>query len=507
MEAGKAFRDLARTVRMLVFCFSFPLVCLSADWPQYRGPNHDGVSLENIRTNWSEVPPRQVWKVRLDPALSSLAISGGRVFTQVRRLLSSVEQEFCIALNADTGEEIWAAPLGIALYDGGVGDDDGPRSTPSVDGNRVYVLSSYLRLVCLDAATGAEIWSKDLVEEYGGVVIGWQNAASPLIVGDLVIVNGNAPNQCLMAFHKQDGTVAWQRHNDGMTHATPVTANMVGVDQIIFYAQSGLVSVAPDTGNVLWRFAVNYNGVSVAASPVVAGDRVYCSRAYPTPAGALVVGVKNSTGAFTATQVWGRTNQLLNHWCTPVHHQGYLYGMFGQGILTFKCVEFATGLERWSLSGFGYGSVLVVGGNILALSDSGELILVAPNPTAYSEIARFRPLTGKCWNVAAVSNGRIYLRSTTEAVCLDVVPPALRLRPELAAGDVFRLFVGNADGSPLVSNRATNIVVLSTTNLANGVGGWLPLTNPVIFTNGQLRLDDPESRSKSRRFYRAEERP
>ena len=115
----------------------------AADWPQYRGPNHDGVSIEAIRTNWSEEPPRQVSKIALEPALSSFTISGGRAFTLARRRAGNGEQEFCVALNAGTGQELWATPVDIADYpNGGVGFDDGPRSTPSVDGNRVFVLSS-----------------------------------------------------------------------------------------------------------------------------------------------------------------------------------------------------------------------------------------------------------------------------------------------------------------------------------------------------------------------------
>lgn len=160
---------------------------------------------------------------------------------------------------------------------------NGPRTTPSVEGDRVFVLSSYLQLHCLDARTGQGVWTNNLVAQFGGVVIPNENAASPLIKGDLVLVNANAPNQCLMAFHKQDGTLAWKRHNDRLTHATPVTATLGGVEQVIFFAQTGLVSVAASTGDVLWRHSVNYNGVSVAASPVVAGDLVYCSRYYCHP--------------------------------------------------------------------------------------------------------------------------------------------------------------------------------------------------------------------------------
>jgi len=511
MEARGPFRDLARTAAMLFFLLS-PLYGLAADWPQYRGPNHDGVSLEIIRTNWSEVPPRQIWNVPLDSALSSLTVSGGRVFTQVRRPRGGTNEEFCVALNAETGQEIWAKAVGLSSYPGDSGvPHNGPRTTPSVDGDRVFVLSSYLLLFCLDAATGQGIWTNDLVTLYGGQGISYQNAASPLVMDDLVLVNANAPDQCLMAFHKQDGTLAWKRHNDRLTHATPVAATIGGVEQVIFFTQSGLVAIASTTGDVLWRHPVNYNFVSVAASPVVAGDLVYASRYYPGSlqsalAGALVVRVTNAAGSFSSSQVWYKTNQLMNHWGTPVHQGGHFYGMYGPPVLAFKCVEAVTGAERWSVSGFGYGSVLVVGDNVLALTESGQLVLVAPNPTNYTEIARYQAVRGNCWNAAAVSNGRIYVRSATNAACLDVSIPPLRLRPELGQGNAFRIFIGNADASLLTSGRVAKITVSTTTNIDSPIG-WMPLSNSLFFTNGQIQFDDPDGRSRPRRFYRAEERP
>ena len=407
----------------------------AGDWPQYRGPNHDGVSTEIIRTNWSEQPPGEVWKVALDPGLSSLSVSGGKVFTLVRRPVGGQDQEFCVALNAETGAELWASPaLGQAIYpDGGVGPDDGPRSTPSVDGDRVYVLTSYLRLYCLDITNGAAVWSKDLVSAYGSTVIAWQSAASPLIEGDLVLVIGNAADRCLLAFRKSDGVEAWAGQNDVMTQASPVAATVAGVRQVIFFAKSGLVSVAPDSGSVLWRYAFPFS-TSTGASPVVGGDVVYCSAAYGVGAGAVRIGA--SGGQLSASEVWRTPGANMNHWPTPVFEGGYVYGVYGQaGIAaSLRCLELATGTEKWRQQIGGMGGVLLTTGHVLLLTEDGNLILVKPDPTAYSESARYRALDGsrssiaglavKCWNVPAISNGRIYARSTTEAVCLEAAAVA-----------------------------------------------------------------------------------
>lgn len=482
----------------------------AADWPQYRGPNHDGISLESIRTNWNEEPPRVVWKVPLAPALSSFAIAGGKAYTQARRRAGGEDREFGIALDANTGRELWARNLDQADYpNGGVGSDDGPRTTPAVDGDRVYFFTSYLRLFCLKTTDGTVVWSRDFQAEFDSGMIPWQNAASPIVIGDLVIVNGNSPGQCLMAFRKIDGALAWKGYNDRMTHASPVSASLGGVMQVIFYTQSGLVSVRPETGEVLWRHAVPYNSTSVAASAVVGGDVVYCSRAYA--GGALAVRVGATGTRFTTAQVWAKPFTLMNHWNTPVHYKGHLYGMYGQSIITLKCVNLADGAEKWSLDGFQNddGSVIVAGDKLLVLKETGDLYLMEPNPAAYTELARLKPLSGKCWNVPAVSDGRLYIRSTTEAVCLDVAmkaPPPLRLSstaPGPASG--FLLSIRNEDGTPLNSSRAAAIDIFATTDLFTNLGSWENVTASGVFTNGQLLLEDKGSADRSRRFFRIEE--
>lgn len=493
----------------------------AADWPQYRGPNHDGISTESIQTNWTQQPPRQIWKVPLDPGLSSFSVSSGKVFTQVRRNIGGQDQEVCIALDAGTGQELWATPLGIADYpDGGVGTDDGPRSTPSVDGNFVYVLSSYLKLACLRINDGQSVWTRDLVADYGGTVIAWQNAASPLIEAGMIFVNCNASGNRLLALRQTDGAEVWKGQDDPMTQATPVVATLGSIRQVIFFAQTGLVSVQRDSGSFLWRYPFPFS-VATAASPVVAGDMVYCSAAYGVGAGALQL--TNVAGQLLTNQLWRAPGASMNHWATPVHLNGYLYGVYGQAGTTtsLRCIELATGTEMWRQPGTGSGGVLVVSGLILLSTENGNLVLVNPDPTAYSEVARFRALDGqlssiaglpvKCWNVPAISNGRLYVRSTTEAVCLDVTPatpPALTLSGGRSADGVgFQLLVGTQDGSPLDTNRASNIGVLATTNLGLGPGGWVKLTNSFVVTNNQLLLYDTLNFLLPQIYYRTQEKP
>ena len=271
---------------------------------------------------------------------------------------------------------------------------------------------------CLDAARGKQIWSRDIIKEFAGRMIGWKNAASPLVDGDLVFLMGGGEGEALLAFNKHTGKVVWKAHDDKMTHAMPVAATIHGVRQVIFLTQSGLVGVAPKTGEVLWRQPFPYN-VSTAASPVVFEDIVYCSAGYGVGAGAYRV--RKVDGRFETEQLWRKPNQLMNHWSTPVCKDGYLYGMFSfknYGAGPMKCVDIRTGKVEWSVDGFGPGNCIAIGDRVLALSDKGEVIVIDPAPEQYRELYRIDALDGKCWSTPSFSNGRLYVRSTKEGACL-----------------------------------------------------------------------------------------
>jgi outer membrane protein assembly factor BamB len=412
-----------------VLALSATLQLHAVDWPQYRGPSGDGKSPEKIFLPAGNAAPKQVWKIPSDSGFSSFAVAGGRAFTLSLKEVEGAKQECVEAYDAKTGKELWSAPLNFAKYDGGgntpqKGADggDGPRSTPTSDGATVYVLSSQLALTAFDAATGKPTWTHDLLKEFAGRNIQWQNAASPLGEGTMIYVGGGGPGQSLIAFNAKDGSVAWKAFDEKITHATPVAATILGQRQVIFFLQSGLLAVEPKTGKELWRYTFDYK-TSTAASPVVDGDVVYCSAGYGVGAGAVRI-TKDASG-FKATELYRmRGNKpLANHWSTPVVKDGYLYGMFqfkefGNGPV--KCVDIKTGAVKWEQPGFGPGQVILVGDRVLALADNGDLVTFDAKPDAYHELSRANVLAGKCWTTPIVSNGKIFARSTKEAVCLDV---------------------------------------------------------------------------------------
>jgi len=402
----------------------------AGDWPQYRGPNHNGTSPEKILKSWPADGPRELWKVPLTDGFSAISIADGKAFTLVTRSVEGADQEVCVAMNAETGKELWAMPLGIAKYDGGGdsgvpgnGGGDGPRSTPAYDEGKVYTYSSKMVLTCFNAADGKVLWSSDLIKDHGGRNIHWESAASPLVEDGLVFIACGGKGESLLAFDKQDGHVVWQGEDDGMTQSTPIATTILGERQVIFFTQTGLVSVVPKSGKILWRYAFPYK-TATAISPVVSGDIVYCSSSYGVGASACKI-AKTGDG-FSATQLWFKPfKDINNHWSTPVCADGYLYGLFGQakyGKAPLECVELATGDVKWSKDGFGPGGCTLVDGHILILSDAGDLVLVKVDKDEYKEVTRAHVLAGKCWNPASLSNGRIYARSTKEGVCLDLAP-------------------------------------------------------------------------------------
>jgi len=421
--------NMTRT-NSLTFTIALGLVfsgdALAKDWPQYHGANSDKTTDEKIGA-WGKDGLQELWKIDTPTGFSSFTVAGGQAFTIVRRSVEGIDREVCIALNADTGKEAWAAPLGLIRYghDGGnsgTGNNkggDGPRSTPSFADGKVYALSSDLALHCFDAKTGKPFWSHDIEKEFNGRNIKWKNAAAPLVEGDLVYMAGGGAGESLLAFNKDSGKLVWKSGDHLMTHATPIATTIHGTRQIIFFTQDGLNSVVPDTGKPIWSYEFPYK-VSTAASPVVSGDIVYCAAGYGVGSAAVQISKSNDV-----KELWRLEGNkpVTNHWATPLAKDGYLYGMFGfkeYGDGPVKCVEIKTGDVVWEQEGFGPGNLVLAGDTLVALSDAGVLVLIEAKPDGYKELSRTKIIDGKCWSTPVLSNGRVYARSTKEGACVEL---------------------------------------------------------------------------------------
>ena len=488
----------------------------------------DGSSPESIRTDWDTNPPTEIWRRTIGPGFSSLAITDGRIFTQERRRIDGSEREFAVCFDAANGDELWAINLDRAQYTDLAGYDDrmdGPRSTPTIDGGFAYFATSYLRMYCLRVEDGSEVWMRDFQSEIGGGNIPWENCASPLIVGDLVLLNGNASDSRLMAVDKATGETVWSNPDDlesrdradTLTHATPTFATIEGVPQVVFLTRSGLISVAPETGENLWYLGFSPSPTSAAATPLVVGNNVHASVAYSS--GMWVANITRSGDTFSATEIYReRGNSYQMHWSSPVKHDGFIYGIpsprSSQGRLA--CLDLTTGENRWTQTTvgsdqIGFGSLIKAANSLIVLTEEGELVLVEPNPEAYTETAKFKILDEYCWNSPSLSNGRLYARSTSptnpELVVFDVSDGTAVELPAVSidagwsvGGQSIRIVVRADDGSNLDEAHRDLIEIISTPDLNASRETWINVAADFQVVDGSLAVDLPITVEPTRYF-------
>jgi outer membrane protein assembly factor BamB len=517
----------------------------ASEWPQYRGVNTDGSSPDLMNLSWVTNGSNVVWRnSSASNGFSSVVVSQGRAFAMsLKSNGSGGYDEYCVAFNASTGTRLWSARVDAAPQDwdptgnvyGGDGTSpydtgDGPRTTPAAKDGRVFALSGSLRLVCLNAIDGSVFWSNDLPNDYGGSPPpSYANGASPCLDDNLLFVNINSStnDQTLVAFNVADGTEAWSSQNENSTHSTPIVTTIQGVRQVLFATTTGIVAVERNTGNFLWKFTYPFFPISVAmgASPVFYSNIVYCTSAYGRGAAAAQVVFSNET--------WNVTQLYYKHeapglsvyhwssiWMSPICYGGYIYSLAGQNNGTFltaplNCIELSTGNLMWATNNFGMGGIILVNSNLVAITEKGALVLIKPNPNAYTELSRFQafqftPTTpGKCWNSPSFSDGHLFVRSTREVINVNVSPPPQLklLAPTFLNNTQLQLTVSTTTGAPIASNRMTKIEVRGTNTLGPALSNWPKLTNRLVLaTNGVARMTNTVS-GQSRGFYITVETP
>lgn len=380
------------------------------DWHQWRGPNRDGISPETgLLKRWSDDGPREIWRISLGEGFSGVSISDGRAYT----MFVKGEDEIIVCLDAASGREIWRN-LDDYRFENRQGGD-GPRSTPTVDGDRVYALSAYGRLVALDALNGKELWSHDFTKAFSSNMPRHGFSTSPIIEGELLLVEtGGESGKALLACDKRSGKIVWSSEDDAIGYSSPITESILGKRQTVFFTGRGLVSVSPKNGEIYWRYDWPTRFNVNAATPIfIPPDKIFISSGYDM--GAAVVQIMETDGGLTATEIW-TSREMKNHFSSSVLHGGYLYG-FDNAFL--KCIDAATGEEQWVKRGFGKGTLIYADGNLIILGEEGNLALAKATPTQYQEIARTQIFDGRCWTVPTLSGGKLYLRNTEELICLD----------------------------------------------------------------------------------------
>lgn len=385
------------------------------DWPGFRGPERDGRLFGvAFSTDWTNHPPRELWRRPVGPGWSSFAVIGDRVFTQEQH----GEEETVTCYDAASGSTLWVNRIAAHFEETASGS--GPRATPQFHEGKLYALGATGILQCIDPLSGESLWKSNLVEDTGASTPGWGFSSSPLVVGDKVIVFAGAEGgKSVAAYDRASGKLAWTSGVGTQSYSSPHFAQLAGVDQVLVATDAGLQSFEPETGAVLWTHEWSPGGMMRIVQPlVIDSDTVLLPTGYG--AGTRRLHVRNSDQGWQVEEQW--TSRFLNPYFNDlVYYDGNLYGFDG-GI--FACIDAAEGKRKWKGGRYGHGQALLVAdmGVLLVLSETGEVNLVEATPDGHHELARMQALQGKTWNHPVIAHGKLFVRNGEEAACYELPP-------------------------------------------------------------------------------------
>lgn len=382
---------------------SFSLVSLQAeDWPMYRGPEQTGISKESVNPKLIAGGATPVWKAAVGIGFSSMTVAAGRVYTMGNA--DAKDTVWC--LDAAKGGVVWKhtypEELTPNLYEGG------PNATPTVSEGRVFTLSKTGKAFCFDAAKGTVIWEADLAKLTGAKKPEWGYASSPLIEGALVIYNVGSGG---VALNKQSGAVVWKTGADPSGYTTPVPFQQGNERLLVMVTAKTVLAFHPADGKPAWSHPWVTDYDINAADPIVSGNKVFVSSGYNHGASVFEV----TDGKTKA--LWENKN-LRNQFSSSILWKGFLYGMDES---QFRCLDFATGEVKWTEKTTGKGSLLIANGQIVVLSEKGELLIADATPEGFKPAGRAQILGGKCWTAPVLANGHLYARNAKgDLVCVKV---------------------------------------------------------------------------------------
>jgi outer membrane protein assembly factor BamB len=388
------------------------VIVSAADWPQWQGPDRTGVSKETgLLKQWPASGPAVVWTASgLGNGYGSMAVVGDRVFLQGGRGPSST----VIALNREDGKEVWSKALG------GTENNDqgpGPRGTPTVDGDRIYILTEAGDLHCLKT-DGTAVWHRNILNDFHGQQLRWLISESPLIDGDAVIVSPGGPDTGMVKLDKTTGKTLWtsKGFSDQAGYSSTIVANIGGVRTYMRLTSEAGVGVRASDGKLMWHYARAANNTANITTPVFFDNKVFYTSGYDTGGGLLALTPQN--GEVKANEIYF-TREMKNHHGGVVLVDGYLYG-FNDSILT--CLEFATGKQMWRDRSVGKGSVTYADGNLYIQGENNVFGLAEASPSGYHEKGRFRIVEKglPSWAHPVISNGHLFVRNQDTLTVYDI---------------------------------------------------------------------------------------
>jgi len=407
---------LQRVLPALMWCLAGGLLAATAqanDWPRYQGVKFDGISTEtDWDSDWSDGKPAIAWTKNVGRGANCVVVIDGKLITSG----FADGQNTVYVLDAKTGEEIWTHSY-RTRGDNGFGRTypGGAQGTPTVEGDRVYVVGQYGTLLCLDIARKQVVWQRDLKKDFGGKHGNWGYAFSPLVVDDLLIIDVGGSKASTVALDKNTGRVKWAAGSDKVGYSSPVIHEIAGRDTLLIHKADALVALSPTNGKEYWRYRwpAQY-GIS-APLPIVSGDFVFLTTGYNK--GSALLKVSRS-----GVQRVYQQRELSAQMASPILYDKHIYVVTGNNDRgDLACFEFATGKEKWRDGTFGAGSIKIAGDKLIALSEKGELRVGPASPEGFRPTGKMQVLSGRCWVAPVLSHGRIYCKNNEgKLVCLDV---------------------------------------------------------------------------------------
>ena len=388
----------------------------SAGWNQFRGPNRDNLSQETgLLKAWSSGGPRLLWTAKgLGEGYSTVSLADGLVLTMGNQAAG----ESIIALDLQTGQQRWSTRNG-SPYRNGRGN--GPRGTPTVDGDRLYALGANGDLSCLELKTGRVVWAKNILREFGGSNITWGISESVLIDGDRLICTPGGKRATMVALDKATGGVVWGSAVPGSpraSYASPIVAEVGGVRQYITFTARAVIGVRASDGTFMWEDGSTANRTAICSTPLFYRNHVFSASGYG--AGGALLELASNNNVTRARQVY-HTRDMKNHHGGMIVLDGHLYGSNDPGILT--CLDLKTGRVVWQDRSVGKGSIAYADGHIYLRSEKGPVALVEATPAGYREKSRFdqpRRSSYPSWPHPVVADGKLFLRDMDILLCYDV---------------------------------------------------------------------------------------
>jgi outer membrane protein assembly factor BamB len=405
-----------RCVTTLVFVLGTTAMAFQnpgSDWPQWQGPDRTGLSKETgLLQQWPSSGPPVIWSVsNVGGGYGSIAVTGDRILIQGMKGHDSIVS----SLNRADGAPVWSKALGPS---GSNDRGSGPRGTPTVDGDRMYVLTESGDLACLGVKDGSAIWQRNILKDFGGRNIPWLISESPLVDGSAVIVTPGGRNAGIVSLDKMTGKTIWvsKELSDDAGYASPVVADVQGVRTVMTLTSAAGVGVRASDGKLMWTYRPVANGTANIATPIFFDNKVFYTSAYGKGAALLALTAQN--GSVEAKEIYF-TREMQNHHGGVLLVKGYLYG-FHNSILT--CLEFATGKMMWRDRSVGKGSLTYADGDLYIQSEDNVVGLAEASPTGYKEKGRFRIADQglPSWAHPVVSGGRLYIRNQGTLAAYDV---------------------------------------------------------------------------------------